>query len=196
MPAPPVYHYTQYYNITYIIPTHTARQRRRYRIYYDLPVSVRGANRVLVRDCCEQDVKNDIVDLLPIMDELLYRCHYYRRYSCRLRTHNSYAMCSGVLRGGPGRYIYCGGHFRAHKSFLMGDQSAHYIFIYTFTCTRLTWKKKLSDIPSYVVHHPTAVTDRSLVFIPTIYDFIAVVGLVYCKYIGAHIKVYTLHFKT
>lgn len=182
MPAPPVYHYTQY--IIYNVPTHTAAALQD---IYDLPVSVRGANRVLVRDCCEQDVKNDIVDL-PIMDELLYRCHYYRRYSCRLRTHNSYMRCATVRAGFSaevlGRYIYCGGHFRAHKSFLMGDQSAHYIYIYL--PVRVLRGKELSDIPSYIVHHPTVVTDRSLVFILyTILQPSSVLFIV--KYIGAHI---------
>lgn len=174
MPAPPVYHYTQY--IIYNVPTHTAAALQD---IYDLPVSVRGANRVLVRDCCEQDVKNDIVDL-PIMDELLYRCHYYRRYSCRLRTHNSYMRCATVRAGFSaevlGRYIYCGGHFRAHKSFLMGDQSAHYIYI--FTCTRLTWKRIKRYTQLY--RTPPHGCDGPLIGLYTIYDFIAVVGLVYC----------------
>jgi len=92
---------------------------------YDLPVSARGANRVLVyADCCsEQDIKNDIVDL-PIMDE----SHYIvviiiiiiiaSLFSVVFaRAYNSWSAARGVVRrGGPGRIYYiillllCGGH--------------------------------------------------------------------------------------
>jgi len=128
----------------------------------------------------------NIVVLLLLLLSLRYflsssRAHYSCRYS---------ALGSQPRRSRVDLLLFCGGHhFRAHKSFLMGDQSAHYIILYVILFTpppRLTWKKKIKRYMTIRTHCTSApspppkgaVTDRLLVLMRCRYNFIAVVGLV------------------